>query len=46
MICAKTRIIFFDLLGIAALVLKGHYSGPYREAVHSYGGNIAASFAA
>ena len=42
---AKTRNVFFALLGVAGLVLKGHYSGPYQQAVHSYGGNIAASFA-
>ncbi len=42
---ANARNVFFVLVGIAGLVLKGHYSGPYREAVHSYGGNIAASFA-
>ena len=42
---AKTRNVFFALLGAAGLVLKGHYSGPYQQAVHSYGGNIAASFA-
>jgi len=41
----KARNVFFVLVGVAGLVLKGHYSGPYREAVHSYGGNIAASFA-
>jgi hypothetical protein len=45
MIRAQTRNVFFVLLGVAGLVLKGHYSGPNREAVHSYGGNIAASFA-
>ena len=42
---AKTRNVFFALLGVAGLVLKGHYSEPYQQAVHSYGGNIAASFA-
>ena len=42
---AKTRKVFFALLGAGMLVLKGHYSGPYQQAVHSYGGNIAASFA-
>jgi hypothetical protein len=41
----KTRNVFFALLGAAALVLKGRYSGPYRQAVHSYGGNIVVSFA-
>ena len=42
---AEVRTVLFVLLGIAGLVLKGHYSGPCQEAVHSYGGNIAASFA-
>ena len=42
---AKTRNVFFALLGVAGLVLKGHYSGPYQDAVRSYGGNITASFA-
>jgi hypothetical protein len=42
---AKTRNVFFALLGVAGLVLGAHYSGSYQQAVHSYGGNIAASFA-
>ena len=42
---AKTRNVFFALLGVAGLVLEGHYRGPYQQAVHSYGGNIAALFA-
>ena len=42
---AKARDVFFVLVGATGLVLKRHYSGPHREAVHSYGGNIAASFA-
>ncbi len=33
------------LIGVAALVLKRHYVGPGAQAVHNYGGNIAASFA-
>lgn len=41
----KARNVFFVLLGVAALVLKRHYSGPFVEIVHSYAGNIAASFA-
>ena len=41
----RTRNVLFILLGVAGLVLKGHYSGPYRDSVHSYGGNVAASFA-
>lgn len=41
----KARNVFFVLLGVAALVLKRHYSGPFVEIFHGYGGNIAASFA-
>lgn len=33
------------MLGVAALVLKRHYAGPFQDAVLSYGGNVAASFA-
>lgn len=42
---AMGRNVFFALLGAAGLVLKRHYSGPYRDMVHSYGGNVAVSFA-
>src|SRR5512147_1725080 len=42
---SKARNVFFVLLGVAALVLKGHYFGPFVEIIHSYGGNISASFA-
>jgi hypothetical protein len=41
----KTGSVAFVLLGVAALVLKRHYSGPLREVVWEYGGNITASFA-
>ena len=41
----KARYVFFVLLGVAALVLKRHYSGPFVEIVYSYGGNISASLA-
>ena len=37
--------VLFVLLGVGGLVLKGQYSGPARDLVHSYGGNVAASFA-
>lgn len=40
----KARNVFFVLLGVAGLVLKGHYSGVHQEAIRSYAGNIAASF--
>ena len=42
----QSRNVVPVLLGVAGLVLKGQYSGPYRDLVHSYGGNLAASFAA
>ena len=41
----KIRPIAFILLGVAALVLKRHYAGPFSEAVWGYGGNVAVSFA-
>ena len=41
----RARNVLFVLLGVAGLVLKRRYSGPYRDSVHSYGGNLAASFA-
>lgn len=36
---------FFALLDVAGLLVKEHYSGPYQQAVRSYGGNVIASFA-
>jgi hypothetical protein len=39
------RSVVFALLGAAGLVLKARYSGPQMELVHSYGGNVVASFA-
>ena len=42
---SKTRNVFFVLLGVAALVIKRNYSGPFAEIVYSYGGNASASFA-
>ena len=45
MMSAKARNVAFVLLGVAGLVLKGQSSGPYRDVVHSYGGNVTASFA-
>jgi len=41
----KARNVFFVLLGVAALVLKRLYFGPFVEIIHSYGGNVSASFA-
>ncbi len=41
----EARNVFFVLIGVTALVLKGYYTGPWQDAVHSYGGNVAASFA-
>jgi hypothetical protein len=39
------RNISFILLGVVGLILKGRYTGPYYELVHSYAGNVTASFA-
>ena len=41
----RAQDVFFVLLGVGALVFKGQYSGPPDDLVHSYGGNVAASFA-
>jgi len=41
----QLRNVACILIGGAALVLKRHYIGPGEQAVHNYGGNIAASFA-
>jgi hypothetical protein len=37
--------VVFTLLAAAGLFLKARYSGPQMELVHSYGGNVVASFA-
>ncbi len=42
---ATARNVLFVLLGVGGLVLKGRYSGPGQDLVHSYGGNVAASLA-
>lgn len=39
------RNVALVLLGVAGLLLRDRYSGPGQELVHSYGGNIAVSFA-
>jgi hypothetical protein len=41
----RAQDVLFILLGVAGLVVKGQYSGPADDLVHSYGGNVAASFA-
>lgn len=41
----RTRNIIFILCGVAALLVKPHYSGPNVEFVHSYLGNFGVSFA-
>jgi len=41
----KTRNTGFALLGAAGLILVKWYDGFYYEIVHSYGGNLCASFA-
>jgi len=41
----KVRNVVLALAGAAVLVLKGRYSGPLEELVHSYAGNVSVSFA-
>ncbi|MDD1744817.1 MAG: hypothetical protein LUQ20_03260 [Candidatus Methanoperedens sp.] len=41
----RTRDVCFILIGIAVLMFKSHYSGPFEVLVHSYAGNVAVSFA-
>ena len=41
----RAREVFFVLLGVGGLVLKSQYSGPAEDVVHSFGGNVAASWA-
>lgn len=43
---AKIRNVLLVLVGVAALLMKRHYAGPFVDIVHSYGGNVSASFAA
>jgi hypothetical protein len=40
-----TRNIVFIMLGVAVLVFKRHYSGPFEAVIDSYAGNVAVSFA-
>jgi hypothetical protein len=42
---ARARSVVFILLGIGGLLLVFQYSGPSFNLVHSYGGNLTASFA-
>lgn len=41
----RTADVIAVLVGVLGLLLKGQYSGPATDVVHSYGGNVAASFA-
>jgi len=41
----KARSVFFVLLGVTALVLKGWFVLPSAGIVHRWGGNLAISFA-
>lgn len=43
---SRVRNVLLVLLGVAALVSKAHYTGPFAELVHRYGGNATGSFAA
>jgi len=42
---SKARNVLCVLAGTAVLLLKRLYSGPGKEVVHSYGGNLSVSFA-
>jgi hypothetical protein len=42
---AKARNVLLVLTGVAGLVLKGRYQGPWQALVSSYWGNVTASFA-
>jgi len=37
--------VFFILLGSAVLAFKQQYTGPLRQIVHAYAGNLSVSFA-
>jgi hypothetical protein len=41
----RMRNIGFIMLGVAVLVFKRHYSGPFEAVVYAYAGNVAVSFA-
>lgn len=41
----RVRNAVLTVVGAAGLVMKAGYAGPQGELVHSYGGNVAASFA-
>lgn len=43
---SRVRNVLLVLLGVAALVSKAHYTGPFADLVHRYGGNATGSFAA
>lgn len=44
-IAEKMRNIVFIMIGVAVLVFKRHYSGPFQPIVYAYAGNVAVSFA-
>ncbi len=39
------RNIVFVMLGVAVLVFKRHYSGPFEAVIHAYAANVSVSFA-
>jgi len=39
------RNFVFVMLGVAVLVFKRHYSGPFEPVIHAYAANVAVSFA-
>jgi hypothetical protein len=41
----RIRNIVFIMIGVAVLVFKKQYSGPFESIVYAYAGNVAVSFA-
>lgn len=41
----QVRVSGFVLVGVAGLLARDRYSGPWQEMVRSYGGNLSVSFA-
>jgi hypothetical protein len=41
----RMRKVGFVVLGVAVLVFKRHYSGPFEAGIHAYAANVAVSFA-
>jgi hypothetical protein len=44
-ITERMRNIVFIMIGVAVLLFKRHYSGPFESIAYAYAGNVAVSFA-